>query len=531
VLCQVVYELEKVLDKRFFDGQPQYYIKWKNFTAADNSWEPLENLAGSEDAIRAFEAKKGGKMPKLAGSSVANPAMRRSPGPAKQEAVLAQTPIRVKGSNKAGCPRGLTNKVVTVASLPQHPYYFILNYEPESTTCQLGAMFASEDCFSGARQGRTKWKVHPEGVAGTEFEVKSAELQVVKAQAVNKVTNIAKESWDILDDFWPPEAPPSLAPHSPGAHRTANLKRAKPVAELTDGRTGPSPKRLKSPLSPKDLLSPKGLLSPRGGIKKKKDSDRPRYGKTVVGPNKAVTIAGVGHRGEAGSGGVWYVLRHDPDEDWARVVSMSQVGLFPEHSKYSGKQRWKVEPEAKAVELQVPCASCTVLSGNAATKYDDVEKENWIFEHGITQESHPAGGAEAAGPTVLFGNTHEALKLSHAPTSLDDLSQEEHRWILFLRGSQGEETGGSLDAIEKVIFHLTEDFDPSSVEVLQAPFQCERVGWGVFDAKAEVHLKAGGVVRLQHSLSFEADPEAATAAAPLGLDWGVQQKLGLVGRC
>ena len=215
--------------------------------------------------------------------------------------------------------------------------------------------------------------------------------------------------------------------------------------------------------------------------------------------------------------------------DLHRRAAGCQVGIFPERSKHVGKQMWKVEPEATAVELQVPCASCTVIPGGAAAKHDDVEKENWYFERTIVPESHPPEAGKETGPMVLFGNTHEALKLNLAPTSLEDIGQEEHRWRLFVRGSEGEEDGGSLNAVEKVVFHLHEDYDPASIEVRQPPFHVERVGWGVFDAKAEIHLKAGGVVRLQHSLSFEEDGTAASALAPLGLDWGTQQRRGLVG--
>ena len=47
-----VYEPEKVTATRTAKGGvTQYQVKWKNYEAKHNTWEPLENLAGCEDMI------------------------------------------------------------------------------------------------------------------------------------------------------------------------------------------------------------------------------------------------------------------------------------------------------------------------------------------------------------------------------------------------------------------------------------------------------------------------------------------------
>ena len=41
------YEVDRLLDSRIVRGTTQYLVRWKGYTAFDDSWEPLSNLASA----------------------------------------------------------------------------------------------------------------------------------------------------------------------------------------------------------------------------------------------------------------------------------------------------------------------------------------------------------------------------------------------------------------------------------------------------------------------------------------------------
>ena len=50
-----IYEVERVVAKRLRGGKPEYFCQWKDYSAAENTWEPQEHLA--EELITSFESR------------------------------------------------------------------------------------------------------------------------------------------------------------------------------------------------------------------------------------------------------------------------------------------------------------------------------------------------------------------------------------------------------------------------------------------------------------------------------------------
>ncbi|TFY63254.1 hypothetical protein EVJ58_g3352, partial [Rhodofomes roseus] len=51
------YEVETILDSRFFRRQLQYLVQWKGYGAGDNSWEPAKNLEHAQKEVAEFHQK------------------------------------------------------------------------------------------------------------------------------------------------------------------------------------------------------------------------------------------------------------------------------------------------------------------------------------------------------------------------------------------------------------------------------------------------------------------------------------------
>ena len=55
VVSEKEYEVEKILDRRERRGKPKYLVRWKGYTAEENTWQGLENLKNAMNLVEEFE--------------------------------------------------------------------------------------------------------------------------------------------------------------------------------------------------------------------------------------------------------------------------------------------------------------------------------------------------------------------------------------------------------------------------------------------------------------------------------------------
>jgi hypothetical protein len=58
------YTVEAILNSRKIKGRKQYLVKWEGYSHAENTWEPVANLANAKEAIKAFEQTHATTLPK-----------------------------------------------------------------------------------------------------------------------------------------------------------------------------------------------------------------------------------------------------------------------------------------------------------------------------------------------------------------------------------------------------------------------------------------------------------------------------------
>ena len=52
------YEVEEILDRQERRGKTRYLVKWKGYTAEENTWKGLENLKNTREEIEEFEKER-----------------------------------------------------------------------------------------------------------------------------------------------------------------------------------------------------------------------------------------------------------------------------------------------------------------------------------------------------------------------------------------------------------------------------------------------------------------------------------------
>jgi len=179
----------------------------------------------------------------------------------------------------------------------------------------------------------------------------------------------------------------------------------------------------------------------------------------------------------------WMPAGKDPKEDFAMWHIVHSDG------DEEDLEEWEMR-EALAKKASENKISLDKLP--AATKPDTPAPSEPPQEATDTSEEAELTEADASvdkEPKLCVGNTHKSVP-----------GKMTHRWTVFVRGEDGK---ADTDlGIKEVVFHIHQDYTPSSVHVKKAPFEITRDGYGVFEVTIDVTLVDGTVKRDRWGLKF-----------------------------
>ncbi|CAG9805914.1 unnamed protein product [Chironomus riparius] len=131
---QEEYSVEKVLQKRIRGGKVEYYLKWKGYSDADNTWEPEENLDCPE-LIAAFEESQRKK------EAAAAEAKKR-----KTTEALDTSKSKKKSDRKEGFDRGLLPERIIGATDTSGELMFLMKWKDTDEADLVPAKQANVKC-------------------------------------------------------------------------------------------------------------------------------------------------------------------------------------------------------------------------------------------------------------------------------------------------------------------------------------------------------------------------------------------------
>jgi hypothetical protein len=146
------YEPEKVVAERLAKGVTQYHVKWVDFDAKHNTWEPLEHLAGCEDLIADMKERKKQRDAELEAAAQAKKAEQEeaaAAAAAKKAAEQAAARTAQQNAGNADVAAGAMADASADASTPAEPQAKPGIASGTRRTAPIWAAFSEEGCEKG----------------------------------------------------------------------------------------------------------------------------------------------------------------------------------------------------------------------------------------------------------------------------------------------------------------------------------------------------------------------------------------------
>lgn len=148
------YIVEKILEKRDYNGQTQYLLKWKGYTDEDNTWEPRENL-DCDDMIEEFEKSLSKKKTAAKAPARGGPKSRQSApandtngtaGGRKSGAKADTGGVGKTGTGSSGFERGLEPHRILGATDSSGELMFLMKWKGTDEADLVPAREANVKC-------------------------------------------------------------------------------------------------------------------------------------------------------------------------------------------------------------------------------------------------------------------------------------------------------------------------------------------------------------------------------------------------
>ncbi|KAM3858078.1 chromobox protein homolog 3-like [Diretmus argenteus] len=125
------YVVEKVLDQRLVNGKVEFFLKWKGFTEADNTWEPEDNLDCPELISAFLEAQKN---------------VKEKPAPVKRKSSTDEPETEAKKKDPRGFTRNLEPERIIGATDSSGELMFLMKWKDSDEADLVPAREANTRC-------------------------------------------------------------------------------------------------------------------------------------------------------------------------------------------------------------------------------------------------------------------------------------------------------------------------------------------------------------------------------------------------